>query len=56
MSDRMAAEIWIGGKVPASLVPALVARDCQPERLPGMERCLLPSNNRRGIAGGMPAE
>jgi hypothetical protein len=25
MSDRMAAEIWIGGKVPMSLVPALCA-------------------------------
>jgi hypothetical protein len=25
MSDRMAAEIWIGGKVPTSLVPALCA-------------------------------
>jgi len=25
MSDRMAAEIWIGGKVPVSLVPALCA-------------------------------
>jgi hypothetical protein len=25
MSDRMAAEIWIGGKIPMSLVPALCA-------------------------------